>query len=341
MKILSSPYSHGPNELTRVMLKTTAAVIPGWLALVWLFGPGVVVNLVIVTAIAYASETLMLVLRQRPLATLTDGSALLTAILLASSLPPYTPWWIAAMGAAVAIIVGKQIYGGLGSNLFNPAMVGFVTLIISFPLEMTQWAAPLTQLDHAPGLGDAIAYSLHGAFPATFAGGLLDAISMATPLDHLKTSLTQGHPVSEILDTGKQYMMSLPATFWPALAWLLGGLYLIWQRIITWQIPAAMLAGIGGMALVFWFIDPAQYASPTFQLVAGASMLGAFFIATDPVTSSTTPLGKIWFGLGCGVLTWIIRTWGGYPDGVAFSVLIMNMAAPAIDYFTKPKVYGH
>ncbi|RTZ61228.1 MAG: electron transport complex subunit RsxD [Gammaproteobacteria bacterium] len=337
MKILSSPYSHGPNQLTRVMLKTTAAAIPGWLALVWLFGPGVVVNLVIVTLVAYASEALMLLLRRRPLSTMSDGSALLTAVLLAASLPPYTPWWLAAMGAAVAIIVGKQIYGGLGSNLFNPAMVGFVTLIISFPLEMTQWAAPLAQLDHAPSFGDALAYALHGAFP----GGSLDAISMATPLDHLKTELTQGMPVHEILDSGKQYMMSLPATFWPALAWLLGGLYLLQQRIITWQIPAAMLSGIGGMALIFWLINPAEYASPAFHLVAGASMIGAFFIATDPVTSSTTPMGKIWFGLGCGVLTWIIRTWGGYPDGVAFSVLLMNMAAPAIDYFTKPKVYGH
>lgn len=337
MKILSSPYSHGPNQLTLVMLKTTAAVIPGWLALVWLFGPGVVVNLVIVTLVAYASEALMLTLRQRSLTTMTDGSALLTAILLASSLPPYTPWWVAAMGAAVAIIVGKQIYGGLGSNLFNPAMVGFVTLIISFPLEMTQWTAPLALLDHTPTLGDAIAFSLHGVFP----GGTLDAMSMATPLDHLKTELTKGVQVKEILGSGKQYMGSLPATFWPALAWLLGGLYLIWQRIITWQIPTAMLAGIAGLSLIFWLINPADYASPAFHLVAGASMIGAFFIATDPVTSSTTPMGKIWFGLGCGVLTWIIRTWGGYPDGVAFSVLIMNMAAPAIDYFTKSKVYGH
>ncbi len=280
----------------------------------------------------------MLALRGRPVvATVSDSSAVLTGVLLALALPPLAPAWLPVVGALFAIVVAKQLYGGLGYNPFNPAMVGYVVLLISFPREMTQWSAPngldITQL----GFTETLAWSLNGVLPAAIT---LDAITLATPLDSVKTSLGLGQMLSEITATPKFGAFGGHGWEWINVAYLLGGLYLIYRRLIDWRIPVGMLSALFIIALVFHGSDTDAFPAPLFHLFSGAAMLGAFFIATDPVSASTTPRGRLLFGAGIGVIVYVIRTWGGYPDGVAFAVLLMNMAAPTLDHYTKPRVFG-
>ena len=322
------------------MMRVAVALLPGIAACAWYFGPGVIINIVFAVMIAVAGEALMLKLRDRPLAPfLGDGSAVITAMLLGVSLPPLSPWWLTMLGVLFAIVVGKHLFGGLGYNPFNPAMLGYVMLLISFPREMTAWLPPLALNEHPLSGWDTLQAIFGGPLP----GGLsIDAVSMATPLDTLRTQLKLHHSVGQILGNGPVFG-ALSGKGWEAvnLAFLAGGVWMIYKRIISWHIPATMLGSLGVMALIFYGIDPAQHTSPLFHLFGGAAMLGAFFIATDPVTASTTPRGRLYYGAGIGVLTYIIRTWGGYPDGVAFAVLLMNIAAPTIDYYTQPRVFGH
>lgn len=334
----SSPHIHSGSSVSAVMRRVLLALIPAILTYVWCFGWGVVVNLVLATLVALACEALMLSLRQRPIKPfLSDYSAVLTAWLLAIALPPYAPWWLTVIGVSFAMIFAKHLYGGLGYNPFNPAMVGYVLLLISFPREMTSWGAPLALIEQAPSLSDAITVIFHGA-PANLA---MDAITMATPLDHLKTELKLEHSVGSII-SGSELFASLGGTGWQwvNLAILAGGLWLIHKKLIAWQIPVGMLGALTLIAGLFYLIDPEHYASPLFHLFTGATMLGAFFIATDPVTASTTPRGRLYYGIGIGVLVFVIRAWGGYPDGVAFAVLLMNIAAPTLDQYTLPRVFG-
>jgi electron transport complex protein RnfD len=258
-------------------------------------------------------------------------------VLLALALPPLVPAWLPVVGALFAIVVAKQLYGGLGYNPFNPAMVGYVVLLISFPREMTQWSAPngldITQL----GFTETLAWSLNGVLPAAIT---LDAITLATPLDSVKTSLGLGQMLSEITATPKFGAFGGHGWEWINAAYLLGGLYLIYRRLIDWRIPAGMLGALFMIALVFHGSDTDAFPAPLFHLFSGAAMLGAFFIATDPVSASTTPRGRLLFGAGIGIIVYVIRTCGGYPDGVAFAVLLMNMAAPTLDHYTKPRVFG-
>jgi len=334
-KTWSSPHLPVETGVNVIMRRVLLALVPGAACMTWLFGWGVPINLLIAGATALGAEALMLALRGRPVtATLLDGSALLTGALLALALAPLAPWWIAVVGTAFAIVVAKQLYGGLGYNPFNPAMAGYVVLLVSFPLELTLWPAP----GNAPDLATTLAMIFTGAPPG---GGSIDALTMATPMDTMRMQLGQGVTLEAL---GKQPLFGYFAGFgweWVNLAYLAGGLWLLQTRVIQWQIPVAMLAGVAGMAGIFHLVNPELYATPLFHLFSGAAMLGAFFIATDPVTACTTPLGRIWFGLGVGIITWIIRTWGGYPEGIAFGVLLMNLAAPTIDYYTRPRVFGH
>ena len=336
----SSPHGHAHITVTHIMVRVALALLPGIAACAWFFGPGVIINIVFAIAVALAGEALMLKLRDRPLAPfLGDGSAMITAMLLAVALPPLSPWWLTLLGVLFAIVIGKQLFGGLGYNPFNPAMLGYAMLLISFPREMTAWAPPLSLAEHPLGWLDTLRVIFTGALP----GGLnFDAVSMATPLDTLKTQLKLEHSVGEIMTRGSVFGV-LSGKGWEAvnIAFLAGGVWMIYKRLISWHIPAAMLGSLAGMALIFYAVNPALYVSPLFHLFGGAAMLGAFFIATDPVTASTTPRGRLFYGAGIGVLTYIIRTWGGYPDGVAFAVLLMNIAAPTIDYYTQPRVFGH
>lgn len=313
--LLSSPHLRVQPSVRGVMLRVLGALIPGVVVFSLLFGPSVLINLLWCMAAAIATEAVLLLMRGRNWRAITDGSALLTGALLALALPPDAPWWLPVLGGFFAVSLGKQVYGGIGFNPFNPAMVGYVVLLISFPVVMTAWPSPNL-------------------------GWATDGVTQATALDHVRTELTQGRTLTEVYQDPGFAGLSQRGWLWLSLAYLAGGLFLLQQRTIRWQIPVGVLLGITLMSVVFWGIDSDRYASPLFHWTTGATMLGAFFIATDPVSASTTPRGRLLFGLGVGALTWIIRTWGGYPDGFAFAVLLMNIMAPTIDRYTPTRVYG-
>lgn len=336
---MSSPHVLTPGSSVRsIMLLVLFALLPAIAVYYFFFGPGILISLTLASVTALVAEAAMLQLRNYPVKHfLTDGSAILTAWLLALSIPPLAPWWLIVVGTAFAIIVAKHLYGGLGNNLFNPAMVGFAVLMISFPSYMTQWTAPLLLSQHPVGLSEALQYYFSG----TLQGVKLDAVTMATPLDTLKTQLNLQHTVGEVKNMPIFGNFGGKGGEVVAAMYLVGGLFLLQQRIITWHSPVSFLVTLALVAALFNGIDPNRYATPMFHLFTGGAMLGAFFIATDYVTSPTTPFGKLIFGTGVGFLEYVIRVFGGYPDGVAFSILIMNAAVPLIDAYTQPRVYGH
>lgn len=327
---ITSPHATGNQRTQRVMLQVLLATVPAVLVLTWLFGIGTLVNLLWASLVALGCEAAILAMRKRPIAFyLKDGSALVTAVLLALALPPYAPWWLTLIAVGFAIIFGKQLYGGLGQNPFNPAMLGYVVVLISFPLPMTTWPAPhsvgmLAGIEHIWGLAS-----------------LPDGWSQATALDSLK--LNKSLTVDELWVQNQAFgRFGGQGVEWVNLAFLLGGLYLLKQKLISWHAPVGMLAALAVMSLLFWNGSGSDSnGSPLFHLLSGATMLGAFFIVTDPVSGATSQLGRIIFGAGVGVLVYIIRTWGGYPDGMAFAVLLMNLTAPTIDYYSRPRTYGH
>ncbi len=337
---LSSPFIFASNSVTRIMIWVVLALIPGIVAQVIYFGWGVIINAAIAIASALLFETLILSLRKRPVApSLLDGSAIVTALLLAISLPPLTPWWIPFVGTGFAIVIAKHLYGGLGYNPFNPAMIGYAMLLIAFPKQMTAWLLPVMLADHPLTFSQLLQYSLHTHLPNSLS---LDAVTGASPLDLVKTQTRLGQTIPMVLEQSSNRFGSLAGIGWEWInVWfLVGGLVLMARRIISWHIPLAMLTALIVMAGIFYLIDPNLYASPLFHLMSGATMLGAFFIATDPVTAATTVKGRLVYGALIGVLLYIIRQWGGYPDAIAFAVLLINMAVPTIDYYTKPRVFG-
>lgn len=327
---ITSPHAKGSNRTQQVMLQVLLATVPGILALTWLFGFGTLTNLLWASACALGFEAAILALRQRPLGFfLNDYSALVTAVLLALALPAYSPWWLTLIATGFAIVFGKQLYGGLGQNPFNPAMLGYVVVLISFPVEMTSWPAP-----HTVGLLDGLQHIFGLAT-------LPDGWTQATALDAIKInkSLTMDELWTQSPAFGRFGGAGAEAV---NLAFLAGGLYLLYKRLFTWHAPAGMLASLALMSLLFWHGSGSDSnGSPLFHLLTGATMLGAFFIVTDPVSGATSNRGRLIFGAGVGVLVYVIRAWGGYPDAVAFAVLLMNLAAPTIDYYTRPRTYGH
>jgi electron transport complex protein RnfD len=333
--IVSSPYVAPGNSLKRLMIHVIVALLPGTVAYVWFFGPGVIVNICLAVIFALGFEAGILALRGKAVMPhLTDFSAVVAAWLFALCLPMHSPWWLVLVGMGFAMVAGKHLYGGLGFNPFNPAMVGYVVLLISFPREMTTWFQPGTA-GETLGLADSIAYSF-----GTTDIGRWDALSAATPLDQVRIGLGQGMPLSEIRGSPVFGTWGGAGWEWISLWWFVGGLYLLATRTISWHIPVSLLAGLLGISLLFHLADPAVHVSPLFHLLSGASVIGAFFIATDPVSAATTSLGRLYYGLMIGILIYVIRTWGGYPDGVAFAVLLANMCVPLIDYYTQPRVYG-
>lgn len=326
---ITSPHAKGPSRTQRVMLLVLAATLPGVVALTWLYGAGTLINLAWACLAALGFEAAILKLRQRPVGFfLRDGSVLVTAVLLALALPPYSPWWLTLIATGCAVIFGKQLYGGLGQNPFNPAMIGYVVVLISFPVEMTTWPVP-----HSVGLGAGLQHILGIA-------SLPDGWTQATALDVLKVnkSLT----IDELWSNPAFGHFGGIGSEVVNMAFLAGGLFLLHKRLFSWHAPVGMLAALVLMSLVFWNGSGSDSnGSPLFHLLSGATMLGAFFIVTDPVSSATSPRGRLIFGAGVGILVYVIRAWGGYPDGVAFGVLLMNLAAPTIDYYTRPRTYGH
>ena len=332
---ITSPHLHKPGNTGAFMRQVIYATVPGILALCYFFGSGVLINTVLACATALICEASILKLRNKSVAFyLQDYSALVTALLLALAIPPTAPWWLTVIGSGFAIIVAKHLYGGLGMNPFNPAMVGYVLLLISFPKEMTTWLP-------ADGLKDGVSnLSLMNSLQITFGLAAPDAYAGATPLDTFKTYA--GQP--EILETHEVLhgVMAAYGWEWVNLAFLLGGIYLLARKIITWHIPVGMLLALFVLSGIFnTAVDADNYAGVLFHLLSGGTMLGAFFIATDPVTAATSNRGKFIYGMGIGTLTYVIRTWGGYPDAVAFGVLLMNLVAPTLDYYTQPRTYGH
>lgn len=331
---------HFSPEVTvrRVMRDVLIALSPGVVAYCWYFGWGLLVQILLAVSFAVVFEALMLRLRGRtPGLYLTDLSAVVTAVLFALCLPPLAPWWIACIGMLFAIVVAKHLFGGLGHNVFNPAMVGYVVCLVSFPREMTAWLPPVSLAKEHLDLAATLATIITGALP----GGLSwDAITQATPLDTIKTGVDHGQIVSEIRRAPIFGDFGGLGWEWIANWFAVGGIWLLWRRVISWHVPVAMIGTVVALGLVAYLANPGSSPSPLQHVFSGALVLGAFFIATDPVTGCTSTIGRLWFGAGVGVITLAIRRWGGYPDGVAFAVLIMNMAAPLIDRYTRPRFYG-
>ena len=329
----NSPYTLKPASVQSVMLRVLCALLPGIAVYIWFFGAGILVQIALTSATALAAEAVILALRGKPLRQfLTDGSALVPAWLIALTFPSIAPWWMTVLGTLLAIVIAKQLYGGLGQNPFNPAMVAFALMIVAYPSLMSQWPAA--------GSTDFAAQ-----WQAIFGVRQLDAITMATPLDALRTVLRD--PEQRAVIAG---LLGSNATFgniggrgweWVAAGYLAGGIWLIQQRIITWHMPVAFLATLFAIGGVFSLVDATKFAPPLFHILTGGAMLGAFFIITDPVSGATTPRGKLIFAAGAAALTWVIRSFGAYPDGIAFAVLLMNIAAPLIDRYTQPAVFGH
>lgn len=333
-----SPFIRKPSSVSQIMLRVILALIPGLAAYIWYFGPIILVSLTLASITALATEAAMLKLRRRPIAPfLKDNSALLTAWLIALSIPAFAPWWLVVVGTAFAIVIAKQLYGGLGNNPFNPAMIAYAALIVSFPTHMTHWLTPTSVLHTELSFANQLAYMFGNVLPD---GLKLDAVTMATPLDTLKTQLHLALPMQDIFSQPIFGAWGGHGSEMVAAGFLLGGLYLLATRIISWHLPVAYLGTLFAIAGIFHLIDPAHYAPPLFHLFSGAAMLGAFFILTDPVTSPTTHRGKLIFAAGAAFLTYMIRVFGGFPDGMAFATLLMNICVPLIDMYTQPKVFG-
>lgn len=336
-----APYWSPPGNVASLMLQVLAALLPAAVAHVWFFGPGFIFNLLIATVFALAGEALVMVLRGRsPEAALSDYSALVTAALLAFALPSLTPWWVTATGALFGVIVAKHLYGGLGFNIFNPAMAGYVVVLVTFPMHMNLWVAPqMGDIDYpVMSVLQTLSYTVTGNLPDDFA---FDAISRATPLDAMKTGLNGMLTVSEIRINPIFGDFGGRGWEWIANFTAIGGIWLMIRKVIRWQIPLGVVLGLLLPATVMYLLDPGTEPSPGFHLFSGATLLCAFFIATDPVSAATSPRGRLVYALGIGLLIYCIRRWGSYADGVAFAVLIMNMAVPAIDYVTRPRIVGH
>ena len=340
MSAVSAPFAHEGSYVNHIMLQVCAALIPCTAMGFYLFGwPAV--NLWFVTCMAaVATEALCLQLLNQSWIRLLDGSAWLTGWLIALTLPPWAPWWIGAGGAAFSIGIGKQLYGGIGQNIFNPAMLARVALLIAFPVQMTTWILPLHVAGQSgPDFMEGLAITF-GSHP------IADAYTGATSLGGLKTDLTMHQHAQDVM--AKHYV------WWKALLGLeggsmgetsellvlTGGLWLLMKRIISWEIPVAMLTMLAFLTGFSAIIDPERFAGALYNLSSGGIMLGAFFIATDPVTSPISRTAKLIFGAGCAAVMFVIRMWGSFPEGVGFAVLFMNALTPLLDRYFRPRIYG-
>lgn len=338
--VASAPHLPPRRSVRGIMALVLAALAPGVMAHAWFFGPGIAIQIMLATAFAFGFEAAMLGLRGKPMRPfLTDLSAPLTAVLFALSIPPLAPWWLSAIGMASAIVLAKHLYGGLGGNLFNPAMVGVVAVLLCFPREFTQWLPPVGMPDGnaMPGLGASLRAVFTGELPPPWRW---DTLAQATPLDTLRTLGGAGATLAEIRGNPTFGDFGGRGWEWVANFFALGGLFLLWKKIIPWQVPVAVLGTVVLVTLPFWLLDPDLHLFPLQHVFSGALVLGAFFIATDPVSGCTTPRGRLVFGVGVALLTLAIRRWGTFPDGVAFAVLLMNCLAPWLDLNTRPRILG-
>ncbi|MFA9453453.1 MAG: RnfABCDGE type electron transport complex subunit D [Candidatus Aminicenantaceae bacterium] len=310
----SSPHLQGRDSVPKIMYAVVISLLPAVAASFYFFRFRAMAVYLACLVGCMATEAVFLRVRKKPLHSLWDGSAVITALLLAMTLPPDLSLELVVIGAVMAISLGKQVFGGLGHNIFNPALVGRAFLQVAFPVAMTTWSPPATLL--------------------------VDSTTFATPLGNLKfqNALAQGTltPIQDLFwgNTGG----CLGET--SALALLLGAAFLLSRRAMDWRIPAGIILALGAFTGVFWLIAPEKYASPLFHFLAGGFILGAFFMATDMVTSPITPLGAWAYALGIGIMIGIIRLFGGFPEGVMFSILFMNTFVPLINRYTRPRILG-
>lgn len=314
--VSASPHLWAQDTVSLIMWDVIIALLPATIVGLAIFGlPALFVTLTCIFVAVVVEGLCQRVMGQK--VTITDGSAVVTGLLLALNLPSGSPLWMAAVGSVVAIILGKQVYGGLGNNPFNPALVARVFLLISWPLQMTTWPEP------------------------TLGQSGLDAVTKATPLGVLKE---EGIEAAAQIPLIHSFLGNVGGCIGEVsvLALLMGAIYLFWRGHITWHIPLTFLAGLAIFTGIFWLYDNTQYANPIYHLLNGGLFLGAFFMATDMVTTPITTRGMIIFGLGCGLITGVIRLFGGYPEGVSFSILLMNALTPLLNRwkFTHPAKYG-
>ncbi len=321
--ISGSPHIHGDESTKKIMYGVVYAMIPAMLVSIYFFGLDAVRVLLIASISCLFFEWIIQKYLIKGPVTIFDGSALVTGMLLAFNVPTNLPGWMIIIGALVAIGMAKMSFGGLGKNIFNPALVARVFLLISFPVQMTSWPKPKAITE-----------------------GIADVITGPTPLAIVKEGLDAGKTMSELQEGLPTYMDYLIGQMGgsmgeiSAIALVLGGLYMIWKKIITWEIPVSILVTVFVFSGVLWFIDPQYNADPTFHLLTGGLMLGAIYMATDMVSSPMTRGGQLLYGFGIGLLTILIRIWGAYPEGVSFAILLMNAAVPLINRGFKPRRFG-
>ncbi len=323
--ISHSPHIKGKDSIESIMYGVVIAMLPALMASAWFYGIGAlkVVIFSVIFSVIFEFLIQKYLLKIEP--TVKDGSAIVTGILLGFNLPSSLPIWMIGVGALVAIGIAKLSFGGLGKNPFNPALVGRVFLLVSFPVEMTSWPRPL---DTRTMLS------------------IPDALTGATPLGLIKEGVAKGEPIAEIMKNAPSHLDALFGAIGgsvgevSALALIVGGLYLLYKKIITWHIPISFLGTIAIFSGVFWLIQPEKYVDPLYHLLTGGILLGAFFMATDMVTSPMSKLGMLFFGAGAGLITILIRLFGAYPEGVSFAILIMNAIVPLINIAFKPKRFG-
>ncbi|OFY50664.1 MAG: Na+-transporting NADH:ubiquinone oxidoreductase subunit D [Bacteroidetes bacterium GWF2_41_31] len=323
LTISGSPHIHGDESTKKIMVGVVIALVPAMLVGVYYFGVDAIRVLLLAVIASLFFEWVIQKYFIKGTVTIMDGSALVTGILLAMNVPSNLPGWMVVVGALVAIGMAKMSFGGLGKNIFNPALVARVFLLVSFPVQMTSWPKP-----------------------APITDGLADVITGPTPLGIVKEGLGNGQTMSQLASELPSYTRDMVGNIGGSLgevsviAILLGGIYMLWKKIITWHIPVSILVTVGVFSGLMWGSNPEHYADPVFHLLTGGLMLGAIFMATDMVTSPMTKSGQIIFGFGVGLLTILIRLWGAYPEGVSFAILIMNAVVPLINKGFKPKRFG-
>lgn len=319
LTVSPSPHVHTSDSTQKIMYRVVYAMLPLLVWSVFVFGLAAlwVTLIAVVSSLVFEYLIQKFLMKVKP--SITDGSALITGLLLAFNVPSNIPWWIIVIGALAAVGIGKLSFGGLGSNIFNPALVGRVFLLISFPVQMTSW--PVSKLSE------------------------IDAVTTATPLGLIKEGISNGTPISQIQGLPNMTDMLLSTDVGSlgeisAILIILCGLYMLWKKVITWHIPVSVIGTVAAIAAIFWLIDPEIYISPVYHILTGGLMLGAIFMATDMVTSPMTPKGQIIFGVGIGLITISIRMFGSYPEGISFAILIMNAFTPLINNYVKPKRFG-
>ena len=322
LTLSGSPHVHGEMTVKAIMWGVVIALIPAFLVSCWYFGFNalLITFVAIVSCVGFEYVIQKFVMKMDP--SITDGSAVVTGLLLAFNVPSSLPWWQMVIGSMVAIGIAKMSYGGLGKNPFNPALAGRVFMLISFPVDMTSWPIPVQNWF------------------------TIDALTGPTSLGILKEGLANGETLSQLSVKLPTYTNLFIGQVGGSLgevsaaALIIGGIYMLYRKIITWHIPVAYIATTVLFTGILWMVNPEQYIDPIFHILAGGLLLGAIFMATDMVTSPMTNKGMIVYGLGCGVLTVLIRVWGSYPEGVSFAILIMNAVVPLINKGFKPSRFG-